>query len=260
MGATQTQTETVISGSFETSEVANGLVGPLDAVMSSNVNHIVINFDKENNSIKVNAMNDDKAIIAFVEYLDGVTSKININEDYELGIYELNEFVSMSKIFSEGFDFSISKNTVRIENDGQEYLFLCSDPDAIKQGPKVLKANLEWLAEFEWSKEAYSSFYQAIGKLTQDYVIISGKEGEKNLSLKIADTEIASSAFTATVDLEEANSKDFTVVIKKDYFRPIVNSYTENLNIQISTKLVSFDTKNEYNKVRYYVSAEAKNG
>ena len=259
MSAAQTKVSNSVTGEFNSPELASGFIGPLKSVDGSNVKHVVVHFDKESNSVKINAMNENRTVIIFVEYLNGLVDSLKINQDYNLGIYDLTEFVSMYEIFSGGANLEINNNVVTIENEGQQFYFLGSDPDAIKTGPKTLKADLKWLAEFTWSKADFGPFFSALSKLNEEYVILQGKEGEKTFSLKIANHEMRSSAFTFTVDLEEANFESFNIVLNKEYFKNIVNSHSnESLNIQISEKLVSFSVKNEYSKIRYYVNAVAK--
>jgi len=246
-----------VAGILDTPELANGFISPLDDILKSSVEQAVINFNKEDNSIKINAINESKTAIIFVDYLSELVDAVTINEDYDLGIYELSEFAAMSKIFSDGFSLNIEDHVVTVENEGQEFTFISSDTSAIQTGPKKFSGNVKWVSEFAWTPELFGNFTKAIGRLSQDYVTFEGKEGEKSLSIKVCDKDMRSSAFKTNVDLEDTNQSSFKVILNKEYFQPVVTASIKNLQVQISDKLVSFVGKSEYSKIKYYISAVA---
>lgn len=251
--AAKKATNELVSGLLDTPELAQGFVTPLTDISKCGVSKVVVNFSDE--GIKINGINDNRNCICLISYTDGITSKINVNGEYSLGVYELPEFIGITKIFSNGFDLTINSNkTAIIEHDNISYDFLSSDVEAIRQGPSSLSAKLDWFSEFKWESAEFASFNKALGCLSQDYVRFEGKKGSNTVNITICDKDIRTSTFRKTVTLEDENENDFKIVLNKQNLQPIVSSSIKNLKVQLSDKLVYFYGVSEYHEMKCYAS------
>lgn len=251
-GATATKTKSVV-GNFDAKK-ANGFLSPLSDILKITGQKIILNFNSKENTITSNTINDQRSVMSMIEYNKNLLEGFTLPEDISFGIFDLTEFYNIAKIFDAGFDFEVSATECILHNDGMQFSYLPCEPDVIKEGPKSLKSNVNWLCEFKWNSAKFKSFERALSALKHKYVIFDGKSGSKELVMAISDKGIRSSSFKETIILEDALPSDIKIYLNKDNFVPIVSGTVDDLTIQLSDKLLSLTGKTEFHKVRYYVS------
>lgn len=249
----QSEQEVQITAELDTAELANGFLQPFDRFSSSDIDRVILDFNKEGNAIKMAASNSERSVLIFVEYQQPIIDAFEIQEDLELGIIDVKQFKSMVGIFGDGFDMKVAGD-VTIENENQEFIFRPSSPDAIPVTPKRLSSSLEWKSEFVWTPSEFGGFTDALGALSQEYVIFEGEAGEKTISIKLCNKDIKASSFEITIDLEDENEDSFKVILPKKQFAPVVKSIKYDLTVQISDRLISFFEKGEHSTIKHYIA------
>lgn len=252
--ATQNQKTTAVSGSLD-GKLSQGFLSILQDLIKTTGSKLLLRFNKTTDNITINSINDQRNVIAMVEYDKTISSSLRFDRDVVHGVYNLGEFYSMLKIFDSGYNVELDESSAMFVSDqGQEYTHPGSDADVIKEGPKSLKSRLDWLAEFKWSSDKFASFKKSLAVLSHKYIFIEGKKNSKEITLHVSDKGVKSSSFKQTVVLEDPVTETFKCILHKENFVSIVSGSLDSLTIQVSNNLVCMYGSNEFYKAKYYVS------
>jgi len=242
-----------VSVNFDAKKAA-GFLAPLCDNLKISGQKILLRFNSETKNVTINAVNDQKNVVSMIEYDKSLFEGVDFSSDVAFGIYDLTEFYNSCRIFDGGFDFKIENSEATALYEGKEYVCRGTDPDLIKEGPKALKGQINWVGEFKWNAEKFKSFTRALGVLKHDYVLIEGKKGAKELVIAVTDKDVRSSSYKETILLEDPLVNGVKLYMNKVNFVPIVTGSVPELTIQLSDKLVSLFGSTEFHKVKYYVS------
>jgi hypothetical protein len=237
---------------------AQGFLAPLADLLKISGQRVVLRFNAADKNITVNAINDSRNVVSILEYDKSLLEGFTIPVDLAFGVFDLTEFYNLAKIFDGGFNLNVNVAEAKLENNGNEFSYLATEADVIKEGPKSLKGAINWVAEFKWQDGKFKSFVRAMSALKHKYVIFEGKAGSKELTVAISDKGVRSSSYKETIILEDALTANIKLHLNKENFVPIVTGSVDDLSIQLSDKLVSISGTSEYHKVKYYVSAIAE--
>lgn len=250
----QNQKAPAVSGTLD-SKLSQGFLSVLQDLIKTTGPKVLLRFNKSTDNITINAVNDQRNVIAMVEYDKSISSALNYNRDVCHGIYNLGELYSMLRVFDSGYSIELDEGSAMFTSDqGQEYTHLGSEADVIKEGPKTLKSRLDWVAEFKWSSEKFASFKKSLSILSHKYIFIEGKKNSKEITLYISDKGVKSSSFKQTVVLEDPVTDNFRFIMNKENFVSVVSGSLDSLTVQVSNSLMCLYGANEFYKAKYYVS------
>jgi hypothetical protein len=258
--STLTKVNSKVTATFDKSE-AEKFITPLSDFQKVSGTSLSLRFNKDN-TITIKAINDSKNIISYIDFIAGGLPNLKVTEECRVHIYELGEFVSLSKVFSSGFDFVFNDAEKYVElssgdaDQNQSVKFHPSDETVINKCPESLKTDkIPWFSSFAWDSKKYANFIKGMSSLAHPYVILEGKKGEKVLSLSVSESKIKTTTLKTNIKIEKENTDSFRVVVNKENFLNPVTSSVTSFRIDISQKLISFVGESPYHKVLYYVTS-----
>lgn len=263
MSNTATKQSNKVTALFNKNEGARFLTPLIDFLRISG-DKITIRFNK-NNTITIKAINDSKNIISYIEYLASGLPSLKVTEDCRAPIYELSEFVSSSKIFSNGFEFKFDdsdKSLELISGDedlNQAFKYYISDEAVINTPPESLKS-VAWVTEFPWDTTKYSAFVRGMSSIKHPYIIFEGKKGEKSVSVTVTENKMKTTSLKTVVKIEKENIDNFRIVLNKENFLNPITSSIETFTVSLSPRITKLTGASEYHNATYYITSVVETG
>jgi hypothetical protein len=250
---------TKVTATFDKNE-AEKFLTPLSDFQRVCGTKISLRFNKDN-TLSVKAMNDSKNVIVYFNYLPTGLPSLKVTEECRGHIFELDELVSLSRIFNNGFEFVYNETEKCLElNSGDENLnqsfkyYLC-DETVITKAPESLNTSkIVWVANFQWDSKKYANFVKGMSSLKHPYVIFEGKKGEKTITLAITENKMKTTTLKTVIKVENENVDNFRVVLNKENFLNPVTSSVTNFSISLCSRLISLVGKSEYHEITYFIT------
>lgn len=249
---------TKVTATFDKSE-AEKFLTPLSDSLRVCGTKLSLQFNKDN-TITTKTISESKNIIAYTEYLAEGLPNLKVAEECAAHIYELDELVSISKIFNNGFEFTYNETDKCLElssgddEANQSFRYYLCDETALGKCPKSLNVTKTvWFAQFNWDTKKYASFVKGMASLKHPYVIIEGTKDENKLTMSVTENKLKTTTLKTNIKLEKPNQMSFRVVLDKENFLNPVTSSITSFDLNISQKLISLSGQSTYHKVQYYV-------
>lgn len=248
-----------VTAIFDKAE-AEKFLTPLSDFQKISGTTVSLRFNK-NNTITIKAINDSKSIISYIEYSEGGLPSLKVNEECRGHIFELDELVSMSKIFGNGFEFIYNETDKCLElssgdvDNNQSFKYYLCDETVVTKCPESLKIEkIPWLATFSWDSKKYLNFVKGMSSLKHPYVIFEGKKGEKSITLSVTENKMKTTTLKTNIKIENENTDAFKVILnKQDFLNPVTSSISA-FQVRISQRLIELIGSSSYHQVTYYVS------
>ncbi len=259
MSNPQPKPTTKVTATFDKSE-AEKFLTPLADFQRVCGTKLSLQFNKDN-TLTIKAINDSKNVITYIDYLAEGLPNLKVVEECTGHIFELDEFVSISKIFNNGLEFTYNETDKCLElSSGDEEVnqsfryYLC-DETVIGKCPKSLNTSkINWLAQFKWDTKKYANFVKGMSSLKHPYVIIEGSKDDNKLTMSVTENKMKTTTLKTSIKLDKPNVESFRIVLNKENFLNPVTSSVTTFDLNISQKLVSLTGQSAYHKVQYYVT------
>lgn len=220
-----------------------------------------LRFNKDN-TVEIKAINDAKSVIVFINYLAAGLPNLKIAEECRGHIYELDEFVSMAKIFNNGFSFVYNDSDRCIDlssgsdDNNQSFRFYLSDETVIPKCPESLNfAKIQWFASFTWDSKKYNNFVKGMSTIRHPYVIFEGKKGESSVTISVTENKMKTTTLKTVIKLAKENAENYRVVLDKANFLNPVTSSIGTFEVDLSQKITRLTGASESHKVVYCVTS-----
>lgn len=245
----------MLKGEFDTDK-ATGLLAPLNDLLKVKTNEVVLKISDEG-VITVRAVNSAAGsnVVTFLDYDKSLLDGFEVPEEYTFGIYDLGEFTGLASIFDDGFDFSFDGQEATIESDGNTFSYFAAQDGVVKEGPEKFKANVEWGAEFDWDPDKFTTLRKAMTAIKHPHLVITGKKGEKTITVSVTEKNMRCSTYKETIDLDDEVLVDLDVTLNKENVVPVLSSSVSKMNVQISNRVVTFSGAADLYKIKYYLLA-----
>lgn len=249
-----------VTANFDRAE-ADKFLTPLSDFQRVSGTTLTLRFNK-NNTISIKAINDSKNVISYIDYVENGLPNLKVSEECRGHIYELDQLVSLSKIFNSGFEFTYNETDKCLElssgdaDSNQSFRYYLCDETVVNKCPESIKTEkIPWFASFSWDTKKYANFVKGMSSLHHLFVIFEGKKGEKSITLSVTDNKMKTATLKTNIKIDVENVETFRVVLNKENFLNPVTSSVSVFQVQISPKLINLTGKSDYHSVSYYITS-----
>jgi len=204
--------------------------------------------------INIKCQNESRDVLNFVLIKEKLLEKSQITEDFMFSLFDINEFVSLISVFSDGFGLSVCPEHALIKKAPNTLRYYGCNSYLIKK-PDI-EREFEWITQFNFNCAEMKSFIKALPITSQKYVIITGEVGSTELKLSITDKDIKETAFDTTIAVDTLDKK-VRLVFNKDLLIPVLKSHFEEFEIRIHKMMMRLAGSNDYFDQTFYVSSLA---
>lgn len=257
---TQTEKQDIInfSGFFEPEQLQNFL-NPLIALsylMKSE--GIVLNISKEK-TLSIYALNPAEGFLGAIHYKSKLFSNFNIEENLEVGIIRLNEFVKFFSILDNKSNVYLeihNGNKIILRQNGSgEVSYRAADISLIRQAPKKtpdikIYSSLD-ISEFTKLKKAMAVLSD------EDCLFVSGDSEKNKISLNLRSDQVEMNAYKLKIDCPV--SENFETIYKKPMWEVVLTLSLGTITANFSDRLVRFDCEDDNVSIKFYVAKKAIN-
>jgi len=169
------------------------------------------------------------------------TAEVDDVFDSNFGIYDLNQFLSVTTLFEDP-DFVFDDKSVLIKNKSSSVEYFYTDKEMITIPPdKVI--------EFKLPVDIIKSTMQAANVLQLPEWSVLGQDG--NIKIIVSDTKNSTgNVYNAVVGKTDEN---FNIIFKVENLKFMYNDY----NVSISSKGISHFMTND-GKIQYWIATESR--
>ena len=235
-------------------EKAKAFFTALRDIQRVGIKSLLFNISKEK-EIKINSINESRTVMSFITLNSELLAKSVIDDDFKFGIYDVNELVALTSIFSDGYGLSIqvgdNESVATIKKAPNTLKYYGSNVALIKEAK--IERTPEWLYTFKFDDNV-SRFVKALSIVGSGFVIITGDPEEQKLKLSITDKDIKTNAFETIIDAPDLD-ENIRVVLDKEHIIPIVKSSISEFELSISKPMVRFVGKTDMYEETHYVSS-----
>lgn len=228
---------------------------PLSDVLRICGPKVVIRF-LQDKKIILKVTNESKNIYQFINYKDSLNSLFTISADHRLGIYDLSEFVNLSKIFESDIQLRYNQAERKIElasaNDEHNLSYYICDETVVPKTPEALDfTKLSWFNNFKWSEDKFETLSNAMRSLKYPNIILAGKKDELSITVSITESDIKTTSFKSKISTTTPNTSNFNITLEKCHVINILTSSVKEYDISICDKLVRFKGASDICDVDY---------
>jgi len=226
-------------------------VAPLSS-LKNGITSIV--FSVENNTLKINALSEDRSQRANIWYKSDIVEVSKIDDVEKLGIYNLSEFLGVLSLCESKLKIKVKDNKLMIGlGKTSKVNYVLSDIDLIEEGPEKSKP-IDFEIEFEVDENFICKVNSISKSLNVNILKFIVKKGK--LFYKITDKNEESHDFTEKL-LDDCDCSDISICIcLKDENRDNIGILTDKIPYKFSLhkKIVQIESITEdYEKIRYFL-------
>jgi hypothetical protein len=210
-----------LSGTFS-EEKAKAFIKALSKLTKVGVEKVILEFKTGDvKSLYINALNSISTVTTRISFDSSILDGFTLQNDFNYGISNLEDFVGILNIFDAGFELKMSTEIASLSSN-ENYLdyYGAEISKLMKNRGEDGEIDSPILATITCD-DSFKEFLTATDKLMHDHIIFRSNLTGNFITLSVADKDVRGNSFTKKISTPVTS--DFKVVINKLHFSSILS-------------------------------------